>query len=102
MPYPVATADDIAFFDEHGWIVVDGAVDPRDLEQLIGYCDKIQANKETMAFDWAGEKGKSVEERDFKILQSSPTMFFPDLNGATFRRWAVEFGSALMQQPLEF
>jgi hypothetical protein len=102
MPYPAATRDDIAFFDQHGWLVVRDAVDPDDFGPLLEHCDQIQANKETMAFDWAWERGKSVDERDFKILQSSPTMFFPDLNASAFRRWAVEYASALMGQPMEF
>src|SRR6516165_3768637 len=102
MPYPVATDDDIAFFDEHGWLVVEDAVDPADLDELLACCDRILEHKETMAFDWAWEKGKSVDERDFKILQSSPTLFFPDLNASAFRRWAVEYASALMGQPMEF
>ena len=33
-----------------------------------------------MAFDWAWEKGKPTDEREFKILQSSPTMFWPELD----------------------
>jgi phytanoyl-CoA hydroxylase len=102
MPYPAATDDDIALFDEHGWIVVADAVDPGDFEELVAHCDEILERKETMAFDWAWEKGKTSEQRDFKILQSSPTMFWPDLMDSKFRLWAVEFGAALLQQPVEF
>ena len=32
-----------------------------------------------MAFDWAWEKGQAQEDRDFKIVQSSPSLFFPEL-----------------------
>jgi phytanoyl-CoA hydroxylase len=102
MPYPDATEEDVAFFDDHGWIVVHDAIDPADLETLSGYCDQIIERKETMAFDWAWEKGKTTEEREFKILQSSPSIFWPDLNDSRFRLWAVSFASTLMGRPLEF
>ena len=102
MPYPTASADDIAFFAEHGWIVVPDAVDPADLVLLEERCQEIIDNKERMAFDWAWEQGQERDQRQFKILQSSPSLFWSDFEDAPFRRWAVEFGAALMGQPLEF
>jgi phytanoyl-CoA hydroxylase len=102
MAYPAATGDDVAFFVEHGWIVVEDAVDPADLHDLEAHCDTIIEQKELMAFDWAWEKGKERDQRDFRILQSSPTLFWPELNQAPFRFWATEFASALMGRPLEF
>ena len=102
MPYPKATDADSAFFQQHGWIAVTDAIDPVDLEEVIRRCDEILANTETMAYDWAWEKGTSLEERDFKIVQSSPTKFWPDLDRSRFRRWAIEFGSDLMGEPIEF
>lgn len=102
MPYPIATAEQIAFFEDHGWIAVDGAIDPGDLSELEEKCNHIIANKETMAFDWAWEKGKSAEQRDFKILQASPTYIWPELDAAKFRIWAIEFAGALLRRPVEF
>lgn len=102
MAYPHATADDVAFFAEHGWIVVTDAVDPADLAHLEERCDTIMAKKETLAFDWAWDEGTERDQRDFRILQSSPTIFFPELDEARFRSWAIEFGSALMGRPVEF
>jgi phytanoyl-CoA hydroxylase len=102
MPYPAATEDDIVFFEEHGWIAVEDAVDPADLAQLEARCEVILEKKERMAFDWAWEEGQPRDQRAFKIVQSSPSLFFPELNDEPFRSWAVEFGSALMRQPLEF
>ena len=75
MPYPTATERDIASFWEHGFIVVPDAIDPVDLDTLIVHCDEILEKKETMAFDWAWEKGTPREKREFKIVQSSPTLF---------------------------
>lgn len=102
MPYREATDADVAFFAEHGWIAVHDAIDPADLVVIEARCAEILEKKETMAFDWAWEQGKSRDERDFKIVQSSPTMFWPELNESVFRTWAVAFGSALMGRPVEF
>jgi ectoine hydroxylase-related dioxygenase (phytanoyl-CoA dioxygenase family) len=102
MPYPQATDEHLAFFEEHGWIAVEDAIDPEDQRDLVAHCEIILAKKHKMAFDWAWEEGTSKEERAFKIVQSSPTLFFPDLMRARFRTWAIDFGSALMRRPLEF
>ena len=80
MPYPTATREQIEFYREHGYLVVEGAIDPEDLTELSERCQTIIENKETMAFDWAWDKSQSKDERDFKILQSSPTVFWPEPN----------------------
>ncbi len=102
MPYPAASAADIAFFREHGWLAVAEAVDPPDLDGLIGHCDEILANLDGMAFDWAWEKGTPRDAREFKIVQASPTRHWPELHAARFRTWAIEFAGALLGQPVEF
>jgi ectoine hydroxylase-related dioxygenase (phytanoyl-CoA dioxygenase family) len=102
MPYPRASAEQVEFFAEHGWIVVTDAVDPADLADLEARCAQIIEHKETMAFDWAWEKGTARDQRAFKIVQSSPSLFWPELAEARYRAWAVEFGSALMGRPVEF
>jgi hypothetical protein len=102
MPYPTPTEQDIAFFDEHGWIAIDDAVDPADLATLEARCEVILEKKESLAFDWAWEDGTPKDERAFRIVQSSPTMFFPELNDERFRSWAIEFASVLMGAPVEF
>ena len=65
-------------------------------------CDEILEKRDTLAFDWAWEEGKDRDQRDFRILQSSPTIFFPEINDERFRAWAIEFGSGLMGRPVEF
>lgn len=102
MSYPAATPADVAFFRAHGWIVVEQAIEPADLDALIGHCEEILANLDTMAFDWAWEKGTPREAREFKIVQASPTRHWPELNASRFRMWAIEFAASLMGQPLEF
>ncbi|MDY7100201.1 MAG: phytanoyl-CoA dioxygenase family protein [Actinomycetota bacterium] len=102
MTYPTATDEDVAFFEEHGWIQVDDAIDPADLAELVEHCDEILRERDTMAFDWAWEEGTPREEREFRILQASPTRYFPELAGARFRQWATGFASALMRRDVEF
>jgi len=102
LPYPTATEEDVRFFEAHGWIQVDDAIDPADLEELMADCEEILENKETMAYDWAWEKDKPKEQREFKLVQASPTRSFPELNDARFRVWARGFASALMRRDMEF
>lgn len=102
MAYPQASAADIAFFQEHGWIVVREAIDPDDLVELIGHCEEILERRDTMAFDWAWEKGTPREARRFRIVQASPTRHWPEINDSRFRKWAIDYAGALMGRPLEF
>lgn len=102
MPYPTASDADVAFFAEHGWIAVADAIDPTDLDEVAGRGDEILENKATMAYDWAWKSGTSLQQREFTIVQASPTKFWPELNDSRFRRWAVEFATALLSRPVEF
>jgi hypothetical protein len=103
MAYPSASSADIETFRRQGFLVVEDAVDPDDLGTLLERCEQIIEHKETMAFDWAWEKGQERTERDFKILQSSPSVAWPDtVRDSAWNRWAVEFGSALMGFECEF
>lgn len=102
MSLPSASAEDVSFFQEHGWIVVKQAIDQIDIGQVASRCDEILDNLETMAFDWAWEKGTALEDRTFSIVQAGPTRHWPELNEAEFRHWAVNFASALMGESVEF
>ncbi len=72
MPYPLATAADVAFFDEHGWIAITDAVDPLDLVTLEERCAIILEKKESMAFDWAWAEGTPKDARDFRMESLGP------------------------------
>jgi ectoine hydroxylase-related dioxygenase (phytanoyl-CoA dioxygenase family) len=102
MAYPEATPEQVRFFQEHGWIVVEDAIDPSDIKVLHERCLEIIERRDEIAFDWAWEKGTDKEKRPFKILQSSPTLIWPEFNDAIFRKWAVQFGSALLGKDVEF
>jgi phytanoyl-CoA hydroxylase len=102
MPYPQATPEQIDTFEAHGWLAVEDAIDPAELEVLIARGEQIIERRHEVAFDWAWEKGKDRSERDFKILQASPTLLWPDFNESRFRAWAIEFASSLMRRPLDF
>jgi ectoine hydroxylase-related dioxygenase (phytanoyl-CoA dioxygenase family) len=102
MTYPDATPADIESYRTHGYLVVRDAVDTADIAELVARCDEIIEHRHEMAQDWAWEKGKSKQERDFTILQSSPSLFWTHFRKAPFRRWAVSFGSALMGRDVEF
>jgi|SRR5579872_3493402 len=103
MPYPTPSDADVARYREHGFLVVEDAVDPDDLDDLIEKCQEIIDNRQEMAQDWVWEKGRSKAEREFKILQSSPSLFWwRDFRDAPFRTWAVSFGSVLVGRPVEF
>ena len=102
MVYRQATQSDVEFFREHGWIVVEDAIDPADIAEFVRRCDEILERRDTMAYDWAWEKGTPREARPFRIVQASPTRIWPDLDDSRFRRWAIEFAGALMGMRLEF
>jgi phytanoyl-CoA hydroxylase len=100
--YPLATPAQIAFFEEHGWLVVEDAVDTNEIAEVDRRCQVILDKKEKLAFDWAWERGKSKDEREFKIVQGSPTLVWPSIKDAPFRRWAIDFASTLMGRDVEF
>ncbi len=53
MPYPIASSDHVAFYREHGWLVVEDAIPADELDRLEAWCDILLAKKEKLAFDWA-------------------------------------------------
>ena len=77
-------------------------MDPADLDELIACCQQIIEHRDQMAFDWAWAEGTTKEEREFTIVQSSPSLFTQQFTDAPFRAWAVSFGSALMGVPMRF
>jgi phytanoyl-CoA hydroxylase len=92
----------VKFFHEHGWIVVEDAIDPDDLVALERRCDEIIANRDEQAFDWAWGEGTDRRRREFKILQGSPSRNSTEFADAPFRVWAIDFASELLGVDVEF
>ena len=80
MPYPTASPAQTAFFDEHGWLVVEDAIPQADLDELERYCDLILEKKEEIAFDWAWDAKEDRDKRSFRIVQSSPSFVWKSPN----------------------
>lgn len=102
MPYPDATDSQCSFFAEHGYLVVEDAIDPTDLGDVMARCEYILENKEELAYDWTWEKGKTKEEREFNVVQAGCAAMRPEFANAPFRLWAGDFASALMQRRVDF
>jgi phytanoyl-CoA hydroxylase len=102
MLYPAATRDQVAFYAEHGWLVVEDAIPHNDLDQIERHCDMILANKEKLAYDWAWDAKESRDERSFRIVQSSPSLVWKDVKDMPYRKWLVDFGRQLSGLELEF
>ena len=87
MPYPQASPEQIAFFREHGWLVVEDAI-PRDhLDELEAQCEVLIREKDRLANDWAWSDKEDVKDRSFRIIQSSPSTFTAALIGTG--RWST-------------
>ncbi|MCC6917902.1 MAG: phytanoyl-CoA dioxygenase family protein [Alphaproteobacteria bacterium] len=102
MSFPKATEEQIRFFREHGYLIVEDAIPQASLDELEGYCDKLLDDKQRYAFDWAWDAKEKKEERSFKIVQSSPSLVWGDIDDQPYRKWLVEFGSALIGSKQEF
>jgi hypothetical protein len=102
MLYPHATAEQIDFFNQHGWLVVEDAIPQKDLDELEHYCDLILTQKEKLAYDWAWDAKEDKENRSFRIVQSSPSLVWAEADEAAYRKWLVAFGSELTGLKLEF
>jgi len=102
MSHPACSETQIGFFREHGYLVVEDAIGPADLDEARRRCAPILEKKEKLAYDWAWEKGTPREARRFRIVQSSPSLVWKEIRDARFRRWMLDFASDLMGSPVEF
>ena len=94
MPYPIATPDQIGFFRAHGYLVVADAIDQDELDELESRCQPLIDHKETLANDWAWDAKESLEQRSFKIIQSSPSIVWKEIKQTAYRHWLAAFASA--------
>ena len=100
--YPDATPEHIAFFREHGYLVLDDVIPLDDLDELTERCRPLVEKRESLSYDWAWDERESKDERSFKIVQSSPAIVWPEIAEAPHHRWAMAFAARLMDdRPME-
>ena len=102
MSYPDCADRQVERFRQHGFLVIEEAIERAELSDAATRCQKIFDRKEKLAFDWAWEKGTPRESRAFKIVQGSPTLVWPEIAGTRFREWMVAFASRLLGASVEF
>jgi ectoine hydroxylase-related dioxygenase (phytanoyl-CoA dioxygenase family) len=102
MPYPVASPEQIAAFAEHGYLVVRQALPAEELDRIEMHCDLLLADKERLANDWAWDRNESKEQRSFRIVQSTPTLVWPQIAEQPYRAWLASFASSLMTREMAF
>jgi len=100
--YPAATPEQIRFFEDHGWLVVEDAIPSADLDRLSAICDEVLRDKEKFAADWAWDAREAREARSFRIVQIFLGFVRPEVADLPYRNWVTAFGSALMNRKLEF
>ncbi|HEV2364589.1 MAG TPA: phytanoyl-CoA dioxygenase family protein [Caulobacteraceae bacterium] len=102
MAYPTASPEQIAFFREHGWLVVKDAIPADALDELGGWCERIMDNKEKLANDWAWSAEEELKDRSWRIVQSSPSFVWKEIHGQPYRLWLRAFAEALLGIDLAF
>jgi len=103
MPYPAPTAEQLRQFNDDGFLVVENAIDPQELDALVRMAQEmIERPVDPKANDWDWRKGEPRENRAYRIVQSAVDRHYPWLVTSAFRTWAARFGGLLMQQELEF
>ncbi|TDJ22969.1 MAG: hypothetical protein E2O59_14710, partial [Gammaproteobacteria bacterium] len=102
MFYPTCSDEQLRFFRDNGYLVVEDAVASNDVTEVREHCDVIVEKRHKLAFDWAWEKGTSREERKFRIVQGSPSHIWPEINDMRFRQWMIGFAADLLGKPVEF
>ena len=102
MHYPQASAEQIHEFRERGFLVVRDAIPWADLDSIESHCDRLIAEKETLANDWAWAAGEAREQRSFRIVQSSLGKVWPEVATQAYRAWLASFAAALMGRDMEF
>lgn len=103
MPYPSPTSEQLQQFCADGFLVVENALDPQELEELtrMGH-EMIGRPRDPKVKDWDWRRDEPLEKRAYRIVQSSFDRHFPWIVTSTFRRWAAHFGGLLMRQEMEF
>jgi phytanoyl-CoA hydroxylase len=102
MHYPEASPEQIAFYREHGWLVVKDAIPQADLDELEAKCEILIREKDKLANDWAWSDKEDLKDRSFRIIQSSPSFVWKEIKEQAYRKWLISFGNALMGMELSY
>jgi phytanoyl-CoA hydroxylase len=102
MAFPDPTSEHVAFYREHGWLVVEDAIPDGALDEIERQCEILITEKERLANDWAWSDQEGLKERSFRIIQSSPSFVWKDIREQPYRKWLIKWGEALMGMELSF
>lgn len=100
--YPDPTDEMIEQFESDGFVVVEDAVPESDLAALDEAVEKIISDVEEYAIDWAWEEGRTLDQREFKFVQASPSKIWSQLGESRFRQWFLEYAGRLLGTPVDF
>ena len=102
MYYPSAGVAQVESFASEGFLLVRQCLPPHELDRIEQYCDLLLADPVRYAKDWAWDENETLEQRSFKIVQSSPSKVWPDIATQPYRRWLEAFASTLMGLDMTF
>lgn len=88
--YPTITAEQAAFFQEHGWIALSDAVPPSVIASLAQRCQRVH-EQPGLALDWSQGGGDADQ-----VLQSMLELVWIDWQAAPFAVWTRAAASALL------
>jgi hypothetical protein len=60
------------------------------------------AKKDKLANDWAWSDKEDLKDRSFRIIQSSPSIVWKDIQDQPYRKWLIRFGDQLMGMELSY
>ena len=66
-----------AFFTEHGYVVLSGCLDERELQHLNEFCDRTQAERPEV---WGIEGRRKPHHRNQGLIYSQPLLDYPELD----------------------
>lgn len=97
-PKPALAPDDVAFFQENGYLAIDALVSPDEVATLRTVYDRLfeaRAGREAGdQFDLAGDDADPGAARLPQIL--SPSKYAPELAAAAFRERALAYAKQLL------
>ena len=104
MHYRSPTTIEIEKYNNSGFLVVNNVIVQEDVKTLKKICDIVIENKEKFAVrDWAwAKKDGKLDERKFKIIQTTISDKFEEIGQMSFRKWSIHFASELLGEPVKF